>query len=190
MEFEPPQIPENFGSDRNVAVSPTTPRSPIPAKRSVATRLSQWSPRTKFLGKNYTMRNFRREAGGRWDPDDRPIQPALPGLQPVSPGPRSPFSTGAQHRGLRRHPGQRLPHRAGEPALHVLHRCGHRELRECPPLPHQRQPSAEGRGADRGAGELLPLRLPAARRATRPSPARWKSRPARGRRSIGSCASG
>ena len=73
-----------------------------------------------------------------------------------------------------------LPRRR-RPALDLLDRRRHRLLRQRPPLPDAGPAAAEGRGAHRGAAQLLPLRLPAAERRTRRSRSRPRSRGARGR---------
>ena len=69
---------------------------------------------------------------------------------------------------LRRDPGQPLPPRRRQGHLHLLHRRGHRVVRQRAPLPRPAgAAAAAGRGAHRGAGQLLPLRLPAAGRGRR-----------------------
>ena len=90
-----------------------------------------------------------------------------------------------EHRELRGYRGVTLPAGRHQPALDLLDRRRHRELRQRPALPHRRAAAAEGRGADRGAGQLLPLRRPAPRRATTRSRHASRSAAARGRRSTG-----
>ena len=69
------------------------------------------------------------------------------------------FNTEAYDRDRR----QPVPRRAADDAaLDVLDRRRHRVVRQRPPLPERGPAAAAGRGADRGAGQLLPLRLPAA----------------------------
>ena len=74
-------------------------------------------------------------------------------------------------------------------ALDVLDRRRHRLVRQRPALPQRRHAAAAGRGADRGAAQLLPLRLPAADGRRRRSRSRPRSPAARGTPSIGWCAS-
>ena len=62
-------------------------------------------------------------------------------------------------------------------------------LRQRAALPHDGAAAAEGRRAHRGAGQLLPLRLPRARRRATRSRHAPTSRRRRGRRSTGCCAS-
>ena len=96
-----------------------------------------------------------------------------PGL--VTTGPRRSRSTAAtgttaaQHRGLRPHRRQPVPGRRRESALDLLDRRRHGLVHQRAAVPTAARPAAAaGRRADRGAGQLLPLRLSAARQDDEP----------------------
>ena len=107
-----------------------------------------------------------------------PAPPARAGVANAgcTPAALSPRSTAAiQHRGLRPHRRQSVPRRHGGSALDVLDRRRHRVVRQRAALPARRAAAAAGRGAHRGAGQLLPLRLPGAAQAARRSRSRPRS---------------
>ena len=82
-----------------------------------------------------------------------------------------------RHRELRPDRREPLPGGARQPGLDLLDRRRHRVLRQRAALPERRAPAAARRRAHRGAGQLLPLRLPAPPTARRRSPLAPKSRP-------------
>lgn len=95
MEFEPPQIPESFGADRNIAVSPTTPTFPIPAKRSASDAAIAVELQSEVSGANdrlWTLQKAWDQPVGRFgNPEATGTIQAesnfslIPRLQPVSP---------------------------------------------------------------------------------------------------------
>ena len=109
----------------------------------------------------------RRRRGARAGRSRRRARRRAPGARPPECLPRRgdrPFERRLPHRGLRPDPGQPVPGRGAEPAFDLLDRRRHGLVRERPPLPGPGPAAAEGRRADRGAAQLLPLRLSRAAR--------------------------
>ena len=101
----------------------------------------------------------------------------------TSPSPAKPHAAtararpGDEHRGVLADRREPVPHGRSAAAVDVLERRRHRVVRERAPVPARRPAAAEGRGAHRGADQLLPLRLPGARRAASRSRSRPRSAP-------------